>query len=70
MLSIILNLVLVLGILLIIDKLDFKNKLKFFCKFPGWHKAPLHQGFDGASFNGKCPRCNKKVLQDSNGDWF
>lgn len=53
-----------------IDKLDYKNKLKFFCKFPGWHKAPLKQGFDGASFHGKCPRCGKKVLQDSNGDWF
>ena len=27
-------------------------------------------GFDGASFKGKCPRCDKPVLQDSTGAWF
>lgn len=51
----------------IVDK--FSNST-FFCNKIGWHKAPLKQGFDGCSSNGTCPRCGKKVLQDSNGDWF
>ena len=40
------------------------------CKDLGWHLAPSHQGFDGCSLNGRCPRCNKRVLQDSQGGWF
>jgi hypothetical protein len=47
---------------------------KFFpvwaCKKLGWHRAPVKQGFDGASFTGTCPRCGKSVLQDSQGNWF
>lgn len=38
--------------------------------FWGEHKAPKEQGFDGASSTGKCPRCEKGVLQDSQGGWF
>ena len=36
----------------------------------GWHLAPTEQGFDGCSANGICPRCDKKVMQDSQGNWF
>ena len=43
---------------------------KWFCNFWGWHKSPQSQGFDGASSTGICPRCNKGVLQDSQGNWF
>ena len=46
------------------------SKSKWFCTFWGWHKAPKSQGFDGCSLNGKCPRCGKEVLQDSQGNWF
>lgn len=49
---------------------DYFSNSKWFCTFWGWHKAPLQQGFDGVSFNGECPRCGKKVLQDSWGNWF
>lgn len=42
----------------------------WFCHKMGWHLAPNAQGFDGCSFNGICPRCKKKVLQDSQGNWF
>lgn len=40
------------------------------CSRMGWHLAPKAQGFDGASLNGRCPRCNSKVLLDSQGNWF
>lgn len=46
------------------------SKSKWFCNFYGWHKSPIEQSFDGCSNSGRCPRCNKPVLQDSNGDWF
>lgn len=68
--NIVIGIILFFFLLLLIDKLDFKYKLKFFCAGPGWHKAPEHYSFDGASNVGKCPRCGKKVLQDGNGDWF
>ncbi len=42
----------------------------WFCNHMGWHLAPRQQGFDGCSFNGICPRCGKRVLQDSQGNWF
>jgi hypothetical protein len=40
------------------------------CHVFSWHLAPKEQGFDGCSFTGTCPRCNKAVLQDSQGNWF
>lgn len=43
---------------------------EWFCKYLGWHLAPNQQGFDGCSASGKCPRCDKSVLQDSQGNWF
>jgi len=42
----------------------------WFCNVWGWHMAPKEQGFDGASLNGKCPICGKRVMQDSQGNWF
>lgn len=27
-------------------------------------------GFDGASMGGRCPKCGRRVLQDSQGNWF
>ena len=40
------------------------------CKVFGWHLAPLEQEFDGSSKNGVCLRCGKRLLQDSQGNWF
>lgn len=36
----------------------------------GWHQPEKINGFDGCSFTGKCRYCGKKILMDSNGDWF
>ena len=43
---------------------------KWACNIFGWHLAPQKQVFNGCNQKGTCPRCNKKVMQDSNGDWF
>lgn len=43
---------------------------KWFCDHLDWHKTPVKIGFDGCSLNGRCPRCNRRVLADSNGDYF
>lgn len=43
---------------------------EWFCTVMSWHRAPAKVGFDGISLNGVCPRCGKKVLQDSQGNWF
>jgi hypothetical protein len=40
------------------------------CRWLHWHRAPLVQSFDGASFGGRCSRCGVKVLYDSQGNWF
>ena len=44
----------------------------WYCKSFGWHrkKDVAMVSHDGASYHGHCNRCNKDVLQDSNGDWF
>lgn len=37
----------------------------------GWHDGRLGpHDFDGASFVARCSRCQKRVLQDSQGNWF
>jgi len=43
---------------------------KWFCDHLDWHKTPSVVHFDGCSTNGVCPRCNRRVLEDSNGDYF
>ena len=63
-------LLLILGTLVILA-LSNKYLPKWFCdNFGHWHIAPIAQGFYGCSFNGACPRCGKKVLQDSQANWF
>ena len=36
----------------------------------GWHDCGDGDGFDGASFTGRCRYCGKRCLQDSQGNWF
>ena len=64
---IILSGIALLFLLMIIDKF---SKNVWFCNVMGWHKSPETMGFDGCSLNGTCPRCDKKVLRDSQGNWF
>jgi hypothetical protein len=43
--------------------------IRFCCRMD-WHKEPEFKGFDGATVTGRCPRCRKRVGQDSQGNWF
>lgn len=36
----------------------------------GWHYVNGNIGFNGCSLTGTCSGCGKKVLQDSQGNWF
>jgi len=49
----------------------FEGRLKesIICDFMGWHSATA-EGSDGCSFTSTCDRCGKRVLQDSQGNWF
>lgn len=66
--SIVGTFVLTMFILLGISKY---SKSKWFCEKMGWHQDPKEiKTPDFFLFKGTCPRCNKEVLRDSNGDWF
>lgn len=36
----------------------------------GWCTPDDMQNFDGCSWESKCKHCKKKILQDSQGNWF
>lgn len=44
---------------------------KFLCKWLGWH-VPDNRNitFDGCSMGSRCLYCKKRILQDSQGNWF
>jgi hypothetical protein len=44
--------------------------LRWACDHLDWHKPCPPWGFDGASLSGRCCRCGRRVLQDSQGNWF
>ena len=41
-----------------------------FCHELGWHLPPTDIKCMGINLNGKCPRCGKDVILDSQGNWF
>lgn len=43
---------------------------KWACGWLGWHLPPKTQEFNGCHFTGPCPRCGRRMLQDSQGNWF
>jgi len=43
---------------------------EWLCHSIGWHIAPKVQEFYGCSMTGQCPRCDSRVLMDSQGNWF
>ena len=49
----------------------FRFKDRSFCDQLGWHDGRGgSQGFDGCNMKAVCSRCGKKVIQDSQGNWF
>ena len=43
---------------------------KWFCNNFGWHLFPQSTWMDGMNEHGKCPRCGKECMKDSQGNWF
>lgn len=60
----------VLSTFIVLALMSRLSSNKLFCNFLGWHLQPKKVSCDGASLGGNCPRCNKEVLQDSQGNWF
>jgi len=56
-------------LLLIVDKICNTHVS---CSVMGWHngKGKATQSFDGCSVHAQCSKCNKDVMQDSQGNWF
>jgi hypothetical protein len=47
-----------------------KFYVRFFHDILGWHSPIKMRGFNGASFTSTCKYCGKKIMQDSQGNWF
>ena len=43
---------------------------KWLCKWMGWHKPIGEITHDGCSYVAVCRYCGKKILQDSQLNWF
>lgn len=43
---------------------------RFLCEFLGWHRPKDVVGFDGCSLTSRCRYCNKRIMQDSQGNWY
>ena len=68
LIALLIFLIFVAGVLL----LAFNNKRLplWFCNKLGWHLPPKVKDFNGVNHYGKCPRCDKLVTKDSEGNWF
>lgn len=65
-----LSFILIAIFLAIFNRLYPRLLSRWFCDKLGWHVKPDHLYFDGVNLQGICPRCYKKVMQDSQGNWF
>lgn len=43
---------------------------KFLCNVLGWHKPKDTITFNGCTFYSVCRYCKKKIMEDSQGNWF
>ena len=43
---------------------------KFFHDTMGWHEPTKNITFNGVSYCSRCKYCKKKIMQDSQGNWF
>jgi hypothetical protein len=51
--------------------IEFLHKFALWrCRVLDWHKAPKAVAVNGPNMTGRCPRCNARVCEDSQGNWF
>ena len=43
---------------------------KFFHDVMGWHEPTKNITFNGVSYCIRCKYCKKRIMQDSQGNWF
>lgn len=43
---------------------------KFFHDVMGWHEPTKNVTFNGVSYCSRCKYCKKRIMQDSQGNWF
>lgn len=43
---------------------------RFFHDTMGWHEPTKNITFNGISYCSRCKYCKKKIMQDSQGNWF
>lgn len=43
---------------------------KFFHDTMGWHEPTKNITFNGVSYCSRCKYCKKRIMQDSQGNWF
>lgn len=43
---------------------------KFFHDVMGWHEPTKNVTFNGVSYCSHCKYCKKRIMQDSQGNWF
>lgn len=72
-----LTVVFVIGILfmlfLLIGGIFYSRKgwnKKFFHDIMGWHEPTKNITFNGVSYCSHCKYCKKRIMQDSQGNWF
>lgn len=59
------------GIFILLALVVFSDHLpKWACTKMGWHVAPIMITSTYGQLSGECPRCSKRVIQDSQGNWF
>ena len=51
---------------------DWIFKWEWTCRTFGWHDGNglANRTFDGCSMHSTCSKCDKEVMQDSQGNWF
>lgn len=59
-------------IVFILLSIPFRKYLPkwYTCELMYWHGDVDVVGYNGCSVVGKCLKCDKKVMQDSQGNWF
>jgi len=57
------------NVLCVIDRIKGTH---YSCSTFGWHngKGLSEKTFDGCSVHSVCSKCDKEVMQDSQGNWF
>lgn len=63
--------VLLMLVLLLVMSAMFNRYLPgWFCDKLGWHMSGETWAFDGYNVKSACSRCGKRVMRDSQGNWF